>query len=56
MSNAGLTALGVSVIFVTIALGTALVFFFKGEVSEKVYTLFLGFASGAMAAPDVASG
>ena len=56
MSNAGLTALGVSVIFVTNALGAALVFFFKEEVSEKVNTIFLGFASGAMAAPDVASG
>ena len=56
MSNAGLTALGVSVIFVTNALGAALVFFFKEEVSEKVNTIFLRFASGAMAAPDVASG
>ena len=56
MSNAGLTALGVSVIFVANALGTALVFFFKEEVLEKVNTIFLGFASGAMAAPDVASG
>ena len=56
MSNAGLTALGVSVIFVANALGAALVFFFKEEVSEKVNTIFLGFTSGAMAAPDVASG
>ncbi len=56
MSNAGLTALGVSVIFVANALGAALVFFFKEEVLEKVNTIFLGFASCAMAAPDVASG
>ena len=56
MSNAGLTALGVSVIFVANALGTALVFFFKEEVSEKVNTIFLRFALGAMAAPDVAFG
>ena len=56
MSNAGLTALGVSFIFVTNALGAALVFFFKEEVLEKVNTIFLGFASCAMAAPDVASG
>ena len=55
MSNAGLIALGFSVIFVMNALGAALVFFFKKEVSEKVNTIFLGFASGVMTAASVFS-
>ena len=56
MSATAMTALGFCIIFVATTAGAALVFFFKGELSGKLNTLFLGFASGVMMALDVALG
>lgn len=53
MTNAAMTALGFIVIFVATAAGAALVFFFRREISPKLNTLFLGFASGVMTAASV---
>lgn len=53
MSNLGLTILGFSIIFISTTLGSALVFFFKKEVSGKINTLFLGFAAGIMIAASI---
>ena len=55
MSNAAMLALGFCVVFVMNALGAALVFLFRGNISEKINTLFLGFASGVMTAASVFS-
>ncbi len=55
MSNAAMLALGFCIIFVMNALGAALVFFFKRDVSSEINTLFLGFASGVMVAASVFS-
>ena len=48
MSYTALTVLGFSLIFLSTTLGSSLVFFFKREISEKLNTLFLGFAAGIM--------
>ena len=53
MSATAMTALGFCIIFVATTAGAALVFFFKGELSGKLNTLFLGFASGVMVAASV---
>lgn len=53
MSTTAMTALGFTIIFAMTALGSALVFFFKKEISPKANTLFLGFASGVMIAASV---
>ena len=53
MSATAMTALGFCIIFVATTAGAALVFFFKGEMSGKLNTLFLGFASGVMVAASV---
>ncbi len=53
MDQTLIVAIGISVIFVMTTLGSALVFFFKKEISPKVNTLFLGFASGIMIAASV---
>ncbi len=45
--------IGFSIIFLTTTLGSALVWFFPNEISEKVNTVFLGFASGIMIAASV---
>ena len=45
--------LGFSVIFLATTAGSAIVWFFKRDISEKVNTLFLGFASGIMVAASV---
>lgn len=55
MSNAAMLALGFCIVFVMNALGAALVFLFRGNISEKINTLFLGFASGVMTAASVFS-
>ena len=55
MSNIAYILLGFAVIFAANALGAALVFFFKRDISERVNTLFLGFASGVMTAASVFS-
>lgn len=53
MSGTAMTVLGFGIIFLSTALGAALVFFFKGEISEKANTIFLGFAAGVMTAASV---
>lgn len=53
MGNTAMTILGFSIIFVATALGSAVVWFFKRDISQKVNTLFLGFASGIMIAASV---
>ncbi len=53
MSNIGITILGACIIFLMTCLGGALVFFFKKEVSQKIYSLFLGFASGLMVSASI---
>ncbi len=53
MNGILLTVAGFAVIFVMNALGAAMVFFFRKDISPKVNTLFLGFASGVMIAASV---
>lgn len=53
MSYTALTVLGFSLIFLSTTLGSSLVFFFKREISEKLNTLFWGFAAGIMIAASV---
>lgn len=53
MNNTAVTVIGISIIFIMTSLGSAIVFFFKGEISPKLNTLFLGFASGVMIAASV---
>ena len=50
MTTTAMTVLGFCIIFVATTAGAALVFLFKGELSGKLNTLFLGFASGVMVA------
>ena len=53
MSPTAMIILGFSVIFLATTAGSAIVWFFKRDISEKVNTLFLGFASGIMVAASV---
>jgi len=53
MNSAWLTILGFGLIFAATTLGAALVFFFKKEISDKLNTVFLGFAAGIMIAASV---
>ena len=53
MTTTAMTVLGFCIIFIATTAGAALVFFFKGEMSGKLNTLFLGFASGVMVAASV---
>lgn len=53
MSTTLLTVIGFSVIFLATTAGSAVVFFFKKDVSQKMNTVFLGFASGIMIAASV---
>lgn len=53
MNQIQMTILGISVIFVATTLGSALVYFFKKDISQKTNTLFLGFASGIMIAASI---
>ena len=48
-----MTVLGFLVIFAATTLGASLVWFFKKEISPKLNTVFLGFASGIMIAASV---
>lgn len=48
-----LTIAGFSVIFIATCLGSATVFFFKREISEKLNGIFLGFAGGIMISASV---
>ena len=53
MSQTAMIILGFSVIFLATTAGSAIVWFFKRDISDKVNTLFLGFASGVMVAASV---
>lgn len=48
-----LALLGTGFTFLFTALGSALVFFFKGEINKKFQRVFLGFAAGVMIAASV---
>lgn len=53
MWNFWITVFGICFIFLMTTLGSAVVYFFKKEISPKVNALFLGFASGVMIAASV---
>ncbi len=53
MDNTTITIIGVSFIFIMTTLGSAIVFLFKKNISDKINSLFLGFASGLMIAASV---
>lgn len=53
MSSTLITIFGVSFIFLMTTLGSAIVFLLKNNISEKINSLFLGFASGIMIAASV---
>ena len=53
MDNTTITIVGVSFIFIMTTLGSAIVFLFKKNISDKINSLFLGFASGLMIAASV---
>lgn len=53
MSNLAIIIFGFSFIFFMTSLGSAFVFFFKKDISPKLNTLFLGFASGIMLAASI---
>ena len=55
MSELQISILGIVLIFVSTALGSALVYFFKSGISPKVNTLFLGSAAGVMVSASVFS-
>ena len=45
--------IGFSIIFIATSLGSAIIFFVKNSVSEKMNTIFLGFAGGIMVAASI---
>jgi zinc transporter, ZIP family len=53
MSHSVSAILGIAFIFVMTTLGASLVFLFKKGISEKINSVFLGFASGIMIAAAV---
>ena len=53
MNNYIITALGITLIFVMNALGGSLVFLLRKDLSGKINSLFLGFASGLMIASSI---
>lgn len=53
MTAVGITILGISSIFLMSVLGSSLVYFFKKDISPKLNTLILGFASGIMIAASI---
>ena len=53
MDNLTLTIIGFSIIFIATTAGAAIVFLFKKDLSDKINTLFLGFASGVMVAASI---
>ena len=53
MTEMQITVLSIVLIFLSTALGSALVYFFKDGISPKVNTLFLGFAAGVMISASV---
>lgn len=55
MTELQISILGIVIIFVTTALGSSLVYFFKNGISLKVNTIFLGFAGGVMVSASIFS-
>ncbi len=53
MSNTAMLIFGFGFIFVMTTLGSSIVYLFKKDISAKVNTIFLGFASGIMIAASV---
>lgn len=53
MSELWLTVIGMTIIFIATALGAALVYVFKKDLSPKWNTVLLGFAGGVMIAASV---
>ena len=53
MSTIGYTAIGFTMIFLATTLGSAVVFLFKKDISDKLNTVFLGFAAGIMIAASI---
>ena len=53
MSNTAMIVVGFCIIFAATSLGASFVFFFKNKISEKVNTVFLGFAAGVMTAASI---
>jgi zinc transporter, ZIP family len=53
MTNTSITILGFTIIFVATTLGSALVFFFKKDIPQKINSLMLGFAAGVMIAASI---
>lgn len=53
MSNTLIAVLGISFIFLMTTLGSAIVFLFKKKISDRLNSIFLGFASGLMIAASV---
>ena len=53
MNKIVITVIGISFIFLMTTLGSAVVFLFKGKVSQNLSSAFLGFASGLMIAASV---
>ena len=53
MENIWIGVAGISFIFIMTTMGAALVYIFKKDISPKINTVFLGFASGIMIAASV---
>lgn len=53
MSTTLITIIGLGFIFLMTSLGSAIVFLFKKNISDKLNSLFLGFASGLMIAASI---
>lgn len=53
MNDITITLLGITFIFFMTSLGSAIVFLFKKNISEKINSLFLGFSSGLMIAASI---
>ena len=55
MSELQISILGIVLIFVSTALGSALVYLFRKGISDKMNTLFLGSAAGVMVSASLFS-
>lgn len=53
MSNTQMIIFGISFIFLMTTLGSSIVYFFKKDISYKLSSLILGFASGVMIAASI---
>lgn len=53
MNNITIAIIGIGFIFLMTILGSAIIFLFKKTLSDKVHSMFLGFASGIMIAASI---